>query len=81
MCHEIVEVRTAFLIQHYNLAIQDRTLSLETAQDLLKQRFKLTELVPLTRHQPGLVTVDIQDPAKAVVLQLIYPIGMADRLL
>jgi hypothetical protein len=34
MSHEIVEVRAAFLIQHHNLAIQDRTLPFQAAQNL-----------------------------------------------
>ena len=50
MCHQIVEVRAAFLVQHHNLAIQDRTLPFQTTQDLLKQQIKLTELLPLARQ-------------------------------
>jgi hypothetical protein len=53
----------------------------QAAQNLLKKRIKLTELLPLTRYQPGLLAVDVQDSAKAVVVQLIYPVGMTDRLL
>ena len=68
MCHEIVEVRTAFLIEYHNLTIQNGALPLESAQDLLKKRINLTELVPFARHQPGLLAIDIQGPAKAVVL-------------
>jgi hypothetical protein len=68
MCHEIVEVRAAFLIQHNDLAIKNGALSLQAAQDLLKKRIKLTELLPLARHQPRLLAVNIQDPAKAIVL-------------
>jgi hypothetical protein len=71
VCHQIEEVRAA--IQHYDLAIQDRPLPFQTAKHLLKKRFKLTELLPLARHQPGLLAIDIQDPAKAVVLQLVDP--------
>jgi hypothetical protein len=81
MCHEIEEVRAAFLIQHHNLAIQDRTLPFQTTQDLLKKGFELMKLLSLARHQPGLLAVDIQDPAKAVVLQLVDPVRMTDRLL
>jgi len=81
VCHEIVEVRAAFLIQHYDLAVQDHTLPFQTPQDLIKKRIKLMELLSLARHQPGVVAVDIQDPAKAVVVQLVDPVGMADWLL
>jgi hypothetical protein len=68
MCHQIEEVRAAFLIQHNDLAIQDRTLPFQVAQDLLQQRFKLTELLPLRDTSHACSRVDIQDPAKAVVL-------------
>ena len=81
MCHEIVEVRTSLFIQHHNLAIQDHTLPFQAAQDLLKKRFKLTKLLPLARYQPGLLAIDIQDPAEAVVLQLADPVRMTDWLL
>jgi hypothetical protein len=52
-------VRTSFLIQHHNLAIQDHALALEAAQHLLEKRIKLTELLPLARYQPRLVTVNL----------------------
>ena len=64
----------AFLIQLHNLAIQDGTLALQTAQHLLQQPIKMTELLPLARQQPGVLEVDIQHAAKAVVLQLVDPI-------
>src|SRR6516162_6207642 len=35
----------------------------------------------LARHEPSVVTVDVQQAAKAIVLQFIYPVGMADWLL
>ena len=81
MCHEIVEIRASLFIQHHDFAIQNDALSLQAAQNLLKKRIKLTELLPLARYQPGLLAIDIQDPAKAVVFQLVDPIRMADRLL
>jgi len=81
VCHQIVEVRTSFLIQHHNLAIQDCLLPFQTAQNLLKERIKVMELLSLARYQSLLVAVNIQDPAKAVVLQLVDPIRMPDRLL
>jgi len=81
MCHEVKEVRTSLLIQHHGLAIQDDALSLQAAQNLLEKRIELTELLPPARHQPGLLAIDIQDPAKAIVFQLVDPVGMADKLL
>jgi hypothetical protein len=35
MCHQIEEVRTAFRIQHHDLAVQNRPLSLQAAQNFL----------------------------------------------
>ena len=79
--HEVIEVRASFGVQYDNLAIQNGTVSLQAAQNLLKKRVKLTELLSLARHQPCLLAVDIKDPAKAVMLQLVDPIRMTDRLL
>ena len=78
--HEVGEVRASLLIQHPDLGIQDRPLPVQTTQNLLKKRVKPTELLSLARHQPCLLAVNIQDPA-TVMLQLVDPVGMADRLL
>ena len=80
MCHEIKEVRAAFGVQHDHPPTQNGALSFQAAQNLLKKRIKLTELFALARHQPRLLAVGIQDSAKAVVLQLVDPVGMTDRL-
>ncbi|HEX8894663.1 MAG TPA: hypothetical protein VF783_15140 [Terriglobales bacterium] len=79
--HELVEVRAAVGVQYHTLTIQNGALSFQTAQGLLEQRIKLMEFLPLARHQLRLVAVDVQHAAKAVVLQLVDPVGMADRLL
>ena len=78
---ELVEVRAAVGVQYHTLTIQNGALSFQTAQGLLEQRIKLMESLPLARHQLRLVAVDVQHAAKAVVLQLVDPVGMADRLL
>ena len=79
--HELVEVRAAVGVQYHTLTIQNGALSFQTAQGLLEQRIKLMEFLSLARHQLRLVAVDVQHAAKAVVLQLVDPVGMADRLL
>ena len=79
--HELVEVRAAVGVQYHTLTIQNGALSFQTAQGLLEQRIKLMEFLPLARQQLRLAAVDVQHAAKAVVLQLVDPVGMADRLL